>query len=317
MGCLKLSYYQENEALSAFGKNLKVVKRNQCLSEKKGLNYSTFGAIMPGRNFQSATPYRYSFQGQERDDEIKGAGNSINFKFRMYDPRLGRFFAVDPLTSDYPHYTPYSFSGNKVISAIELEGLEEWELAPNVKTYGPYANKSAAIKAVNAGDAMANIQLPEVVITSPETKPKPNVQSSRSFSEIITDGPRWLAGTTGKMTGSASNSSLEGEQGLKTYSKNLNKAGLALTATPLAPVGVFMMGGADAIDTGLDFKNEGAVTGVVNGVIRLAGFGVGRIVGPALKKAGADKMVQLGSEAVQESLENKATDAVTETLNDD
>ncbi|CAG5081280.1 hypothetical protein [Parvicella tangerina] len=43
----------------------------------------------------------------------------------MHDPRLGRFFAVDPLTAKYPHYTPYSFSGNKVIAFIELEGMEE------------------------------------------------------------------------------------------------------------------------------------------------------------------------------------------------
>src|SRR5690554_1056682 len=59
------------------------------------------------------------------DDEVKGEGNSVNYKFRMHDPRVGRFFAVDPLTRQYPHYTPYSFSGNKVIHAIELEGLEE------------------------------------------------------------------------------------------------------------------------------------------------------------------------------------------------
>ncbi len=44
----------------------------------------------------------------------------------MYDPRVGRFFAVDPLAGKYPWYTPYQFSGNKVIQAIELEGLEEY-----------------------------------------------------------------------------------------------------------------------------------------------------------------------------------------------
>ena len=49
----------------------------------------------------------------------------------MHDPRIGRFFAVDPLTSSYPHYTPYSFSGNKVIHAVELEGLEEVLLNEN------------------------------------------------------------------------------------------------------------------------------------------------------------------------------------------
>ncbi len=87
--------------------------------------YYPYGMLMPGRFGEAASGYRYGFQGQEKDDEIKGKGNSVNYKYRMHDPRLGRFFAVDPLTSKYPHYTPYSFSGNKVIHAIELEGLEE------------------------------------------------------------------------------------------------------------------------------------------------------------------------------------------------
>lgn len=79
---------------------------------------------LPGRT-HSSTAYRYGFQGQEKDDELKGEGNSLNYTFRMHDPRVGRFFAVDPLTPKYPHYTPYSFSGNRVINARELEGLEE------------------------------------------------------------------------------------------------------------------------------------------------------------------------------------------------
>jgi hypothetical protein len=70
--------------------------------------------------------YRYSFQSQECDDEVKGEGNSVNYKHRMHDPRIGRFFAVDPLIVQYPHYSSYSFSGNKVIHAVELEGLEEF-----------------------------------------------------------------------------------------------------------------------------------------------------------------------------------------------
>ncbi len=80
--------------------------------------------LVPNRHGSSAA-YRYGFQGQEKDDELKGEGNSLNYTFRMHDPRVGRFFAVDPLTKEYPWYTPYSFSGNKVIHAVELEGLEE------------------------------------------------------------------------------------------------------------------------------------------------------------------------------------------------
>ena len=94
---------------------------------------------MPSRNASSSV-YRYGFQGQEKDDEIKGSGNSLNYTFRMHDPRVGRFFAVDPLFRKYPFYTPYSFSGNKVTAFTELEGLEEsWVIRDSkiVKAQGP------------------------------------------------------------------------------------------------------------------------------------------------------------------------------------
>lgn len=88
-------------------------------------NYYPFGMLQPGRTLSGAEGYRYGFQGQEKDDELKGEGNSLNYKYRMHDPRVGRFFSVDPLTREYPHYSPYSFSGNKVIQFKELEGAEE------------------------------------------------------------------------------------------------------------------------------------------------------------------------------------------------
>ena len=74
-----------------------------------------------------AESYRYGFQNQEMDDEIKGAGNSVNYKYRMHDPRVGRFFAVDPLASKYPWNSTYAFSENVVINSRELEGLEKVE----------------------------------------------------------------------------------------------------------------------------------------------------------------------------------------------
>lgn len=95
--------------------------------------------------------YSYGFQGQERDDEVKGEGNSINFKYRMHDPRVGRFFAVDPLTAKYPHYTPYSFSGNKVIHAVELEGLEEVELNAQASATYTFGSGGQSSFNVNVG----------------------------------------------------------------------------------------------------------------------------------------------------------------------
>jgi RHS repeat-associated protein len=72
----------------------------------------------------SSSAYRYGFQGQEKDDELKGEGNSLNYTFRMHDPRVGRFFAVDPLEKSYPWNSPYAFSENRILDGIDLEGRE-------------------------------------------------------------------------------------------------------------------------------------------------------------------------------------------------
>ena len=76
-------------------------------------------------SYELITHNRYLFQAQEMDDEIKGDGNSVNYKFRMHDPRIGRFFSVDPLFKDFPSNSSYAFSENNVIHAVELEGLEK------------------------------------------------------------------------------------------------------------------------------------------------------------------------------------------------
>lgn len=86
-------------------------------------DYYPFGMLVPNRH-GSSNEYRYGFQGQEKDDEIKGEGNSLNYTFRMHDPRIGRFFAIDPLSPQYPHNSPYAFSENRVIDGVELEGAE-------------------------------------------------------------------------------------------------------------------------------------------------------------------------------------------------
>jgi len=76
-------------------------------------------------------PYRYGFNGKEKDDEVSGAGNEYDYGFRIYNPRLGRFLSVDPLFKGYANLTTYQFSSNNPIKFIDLDGLEATEKKDN------------------------------------------------------------------------------------------------------------------------------------------------------------------------------------------
>jgi RHS repeat-associated protein len=83
-------------------------------------NYYSFGMEMTGRNVNSN--YRYGFNGKEKDSEFQ---NNYDYGFRIYNAKIAKFLSVDPLTKQYPWYTPYQFAGNKPIAAIDLDGAEE------------------------------------------------------------------------------------------------------------------------------------------------------------------------------------------------
>lgn len=79
--------------------------------------------LQPARH-ANTSDYRYGFNGKENDNEVMGEGNWQEYGMRMYNPRLGRFPSVDPLTKKYPELTPYQFASNTPIQAIDLDGLE-------------------------------------------------------------------------------------------------------------------------------------------------------------------------------------------------
>ena len=81
--------------------------------------------IQPGRKYETTNSYRYGFNGKENDNDVKGVeGSQQDYGFRIYDPRLGKFFSMDPLSDNYPWFTPYQFAGNMPIRAVDLDGAE-------------------------------------------------------------------------------------------------------------------------------------------------------------------------------------------------
>src|SRR5690554_1931246 len=124
--------------------------------------YRTYEDTMFVSGYKMDMAYRYGYMSAERDDELKGSGNSLNFTLRMYDPRLGRFLAPDPYESDYPSFSTYSFVGNNPIMNVEVDG-GWWFSKSESNTYkvrGPhkdkfprdseYAYKMSNVRAVSA-----------------------------------------------------------------------------------------------------------------------------------------------------------------------
>ncbi len=112
LGNIRLSYKDNN--------NNGVITTSEILEEN---NYYPFGLKHKGyNNVINGTDHPYGFQEQEEQNEL--GLNWIQFKWRNHDPAIGRFMTIDPLTEEYMDWGPYVFSGNRVIDARELEGLE-------------------------------------------------------------------------------------------------------------------------------------------------------------------------------------------------
>ncbi len=97
-------------------------------------DYSPFGVQLDGRTVSEGR-YRYGYNGMEKDDEVKGEGNSYDFGARIYDSRVGRWLSVDPLELRFCYEAPYVFSGNSPILYNDKGG--KYKVPKNVKESYP------------------------------------------------------------------------------------------------------------------------------------------------------------------------------------
>lgn len=95
------------------------------------------------------------FNGKLNDNEVKGEGNSLDFGVRIYDPRVGRFLSVDPLSKDIVDYSPYHFAFDNPILLEDVNGM-----------YGDPATQKPATK-----PAMRVVKSAKIVRMTEQVKP--------------------------------------------------------------------------------------------------------------------------------------------------
>ena len=83
--------------------------------------------------YEGVVKNNYLYNGKELLDEDAGL-SWLDYGFRNYDPQTGRFPQLDPLTWEYPYYTPYQFAGNDPVANVDLDGLEPLNVVSKIKS---------------------------------------------------------------------------------------------------------------------------------------------------------------------------------------
>ena len=106
-------------------------------------NYFPFGMTMAGRSGSANNEgSKFGFNGQLKDDEIAGEGNTYSAQFWEYSPRIGKRWNQDPVVK--PWMSPYhAFSDNPIAKTdpngntddwVKTEGSDKWEYDSGVQS---------------------------------------------------------------------------------------------------------------------------------------------------------------------------------------
>jgi RHS repeat-associated protein len=106
-----------------------------------GLKIAGISSKKLGDSFEGMLDNKNLYNDKELIDE--GDLNWYDYGFRNYDPQIGRFPQLDPLTDDYPELTNYQFAGDDPIANVDVDGLEAWNILQPVIVTG-HATKAAA-----------------------------------------------------------------------------------------------------------------------------------------------------------------------------
>jgi RHS repeat-associated protein len=84
-------------------------------------DYYPFGLAFNSYSRENSIPNQFKFNGKEQQDEL----NLLTYDYgaRMYDPALGKWWQVDPLSEKYQSWSPYAYVMNNPLKFMDPTGM--------------------------------------------------------------------------------------------------------------------------------------------------------------------------------------------------
>lgn len=127
MGCPQLTY--RNDFLSVWRKDAREKSDHRkflTLAEKKDgkescIDYYPFGLTFNSYTRENSVPQNYLYNGKELQTDL--SLNVEDYGPRMYDPAIGRWWQIDPLSEKMRRWSPYNYAFDNPIRFIDPDGM--------------------------------------------------------------------------------------------------------------------------------------------------------------------------------------------------
>ena len=96
-------------------------------------HYYAFGLNMEGPWNGADGAFKYQYNGKELNSDFGLDWN--DYGARMYDPAIGRWTAIDPLSALYFSHSPYHYTKNNPVRYIDIDGMVSYTYDWNSEQY--------------------------------------------------------------------------------------------------------------------------------------------------------------------------------------
>lgn len=193
-----------------------------------------------------------TYQGQEFTEDL--GLNTHEWKYRMSDPSIGRFWQVDPLAEEYTYNSTYAFQENKMGMGVELEGLEyaSWDIVKYISTKASvYLSTTAGARNL-VGSGLGNTI--KASVTGVESNSSNSGVGGMTVSQVqdISAVGSGLGTISTELANTAVQVVRDGANGLENTGDVITTAGIVTLQPEIVAAGQALSSTGTAIHIGLD-----------------------------------------------------------------